>query len=387
MAPADHSSLRVVALGCGQPKKSMGWFHLKQMMADPRVRLEAVVEPWYLGAGKDAPGSEAFASFCRELQALHPDVMLCASPHDLPMLRGKDDAPLLAVVAGRTHDAPELFRGVCDRGASHVYLEKPGADSAAELEALKVFAEDRGVTAVVGYNKNVSDYVQGALAELQRLAAEGEAAQVSLEHNNAFGGDEELLSFVQGPGAEGLVHNMCCHELALAASLFGVSRGRVKAVTLEPEHSELFAAAGNKDWKRVAFQLSLRGAEGPSAPLARRLPELRLTADRCGGNFSQVRVECGQGSRCFRLPSAEQEAEVREAVARDPEIRPYFLQQAADYERLRGGFVQHILNGCEGTPAGVVDMAAAVETLHLADMLAKALRECHASGEPWTWQP
>lgn len=385
---AATTALRVVALGCGQPKKSMGWFHIKQILADPRAQLVAVVEPWYLGPGAGSLGSEAFDSFCQEIKAVHPNVLLCASAQELPVLRTEADGPVLAVIAGRTQDAPKLFCAACERGASHVYLEKPGAESAAELEELQAFAEERGVATVVGYNKNVSDYVQSALAELERLAADGESVRVSLEHNNAFKGDEDLLAFVTGPGKEGLVHNMSCHELALAATLFGVSRERVESVTLEPEHSELFAAVGGRDWKRVSFRLGLRGAEGPAAPLRRRLPELRLLADRCGGNYSRVCVEGRRGSSSsFRLPTPEQEAQVEEALARDPEVRPYFLQQAADYERLRGGFLQHILEGHKGTPDGVVDLAAAVKTLHLADMLAVALRECHASGEPWTWRP
>eukprot|EP00450_Noctiluca_scintillans_P030030 CAMPEP_0194545958 /NCGR_PEP_ID=MMETSP0253-20130528/89953_1 /TAXON_ID=2966 /ORGANISM="Noctiluca scintillans" /LENGTH=386 /DNA_ID=CAMNT_0039393005 /DNA_START=42 /DNA_END=1199 /DNA_ORIENTATION=+ len=380
----NTDQLRVVGVGCGEPKKSMGWFHLQQMLGDPRLKFDAVVEPWFLGAGKEAPGSEAFAKFCEEMRAKHPDVLLCSSTEELPMLRGPDDPPVLAVIAGRTCDAPKLFRGMCERGVSHIYLEKPGAESAADLEDLALLAREQGVAVVVGYNKNVSDYVQGALAQLEGM--EDMSPTVVLEHNNAFDTDEDLLSFVRGPGAEGLVHNMCCHELALAATLFGVTRQRVHAVVLEPDESELFElVAPKEDWRRVAYRLLLRDVEGSQQlPLAHRLPELRFVANRSGGNFSQVRVTAqGQEERCFRLPSPEQEIEVRAAQAEGPEVRPYFFQQATDYQRLRGGFAQHILEGLPGTPPGVVDLRGAVETLRLADMIAHALRECHQAGEPW----
>lgn len=41
-----HEPLNVVVVGCGEPKKSMGWFHITQLMADPDVALTAIVEPW-----------------------------------------------------------------------------------------------------------------------------------------------------------------------------------------------------------------------------------------------------------------------------------------------------------------------------------------------------
>ena len=34
---------------------------------------------------------------------------------------------------------------------------------------------------------------------------------------------EGLVAFMRGPGGEGMLHNMCCHELALAATVFGVA--------------------------------------------------------------------------------------------------------------------------------------------------------------------
>lgn len=78
---------------------------------------------------------------------------------------------------------------------------------------------------------------------------------------------------------------------------------------------------------------------------------------------------------------------MRKAAAADPHIRPYFLQQAPDYERLKGTFIDHIVRGEPGIPAGVVGLDGAIEALTLADMLVPALKKAWADGEPWTWSP
>jgi hypothetical protein len=40
------SAVRTIVVGCGEPKKSMGWFHLQQLSVNPKAELLAVVEPW-----------------------------------------------------------------------------------------------------------------------------------------------------------------------------------------------------------------------------------------------------------------------------------------------------------------------------------------------------
>jgi predicted dehydrogenase len=36
---------------------------------------------------------------------------------------------------------------------THVYLEKPGAENAAQLSSMRELAAERGVAVVIGYNK------------------------------------------------------------------------------------------------------------------------------------------------------------------------------------------------------------------------------------------
>ena len=71
----------------------------------------------------------------------------------------------------------------------------------------------------------------------------------------------------------------------------------------------------------------------------------------------------------------------------DPLIRPYFLQQAPDYERLKNTFLSHIGSGKAGIPDGVVGLEGAIDALTLADMLVPAIKQCWADGAPWTWHP
>eukprot|EP00965_Chrysotila_dentata_P109543 3620777-Pleurochrysis_carterae.AAC.2 len=44
-------------IGCGVPKRGMGWYHAKQILEGdvPTATLTAVVEPWFLGGGKESP--------------------------------------------------------------------------------------------------------------------------------------------------------------------------------------------------------------------------------------------------------------------------------------------------------------------------------------------
>ena len=150
----NEQKLDVVVVCCGEPFKSMGWFHLTQLLDHESVIVSAVVEPYFLGAGAGKPGSERFA----ELKDANPKIAFCASVPEVP--DGEAGAPRLFLIAGRTCDAPDLFAASLDKGATHVYIEKPGADNAEQLKAMAELAARERVEVVVGYNKNVAAYVR-----------------------------------------------------------------------------------------------------------------------------------------------------------------------------------------------------------------------------------
>eukprot|EP00931_Biecheleriopsis_adriatica_P010400 TRINITY_DN111476_c0_g1_i1.p1 TRINITY_DN111476_c0_g1~~TRINITY_DN111476_c0_g1_i1.p1 ORF type:complete len:394 (+),score=99.83 TRINITY_DN111476_c0_g1_i1:101-1282(+) len=372
------AAVDVLVIGCGEPKKAMGWYHLTQILESPMFKVVAVVEPWYLGPGTDAPGSDRFAQFRTE----HPSLTFYSSVAEVPE---RKSGALLAVISVRTLDAPIIFGEALSKGATHVYLEKPGAQTAAELREMQAAAKRQGVEVLIGYNKNVSEYALQAMGELRRLAGKfkPERPAVTLQHFNAFARDEELWSFLRGPGGEGMVHNMCCHELAMAVVLFGASMRRLKRVRLDREESELVDLGdGHEDWVRLSFMLELQGEGTGVSGVC--LNELRFCIDRCAGNVSLIRlVGPGQEVAEFRLPTAEHQKWVEQEELKDSEIRKYFLQQAPDYRSQKLRFAEHISAGKKGLPEGVVSIADAVEVLELADFLAKALKDCWHTSQDW----
>lgn len=359
----------VVLVGCGQPNMSMGWFHLTQLLADAAVVVVAVVEPFFMS---EAGGAASGAAEFRALTMQHPALKFYATVAEVPT--APTGQPLLAIIAGRTIDAPARFSEVLELGVSHIYLEKPGAASAAALREMAATAASRAVPVLVGYNKNVSGYMRQAGDWL--AARPAASPRIVLEHFNDFAPGEELRQFLRGPGSEGMLHNMLCHELALATSLFGVAVDRVRELTLDREASDLVDLGdGHTDWSRVAFCLEL--APAPAA----RLVALRFAADRCGGNYSRVRLLAeGEPEVCFQLPALASQEEVARAVAASPEMRPYFVQQQDDYRELKSRFVAHIASAAPGLPPGAVSIDGAVEALRLADLLGPALKELWAGG-------
>jgi len=139
-----------------------------------------------------------------------------------------------------------------------------------------------------------------------------------------------------------MLHNMACHELALASTLFGVSVERVASVQLEPELCEIvYLDNGGADWSRVAFTLELHPSDSAPVHASVGVPptSLRFVVDRCGGNFSRAHLKAPGAADAeelvFRLPNPEHQAWVEEQEKKDPEMRPYFFQQVRDGVRLR----------------------------------------------------
>jgi hypothetical protein len=54
VASAGDNQCEVVLVGCGAPKRGMGWYHAVQMIKGkcPSAKLCFIVEPWFMGAGR-----------------------------------------------------------------------------------------------------------------------------------------------------------------------------------------------------------------------------------------------------------------------------------------------------------------------------------------------
>ena len=175
---AAEATCDVICVGAGVPKRGMGWYHAKQMLDGdtPSASLSAVVEPWFLGPGADSPPGATFAAWAAETGP--KGVAFCKSVADVP----KPDGPRMALISGRTADNPRLLREVIDAGCTAVYLEKPGAPTVEELEAMRSFAAERKVPVYMGYNKNVCEYVSLALEQAKKVPG----SVTTYVHNNAY---------------------------------------------------------------------------------------------------------------------------------------------------------------------------------------------------------
>jgi len=160
-AVAGPGQAEVVLVGCGCPLRGMGWYHAVQMLGNecPSAKLCHIVEPWFMGAGASGPGGSEFAEFQKATEKDH-GVQFHKSLSDLPELA--EGTKRLALISGRTADNPRLMSEAIDAGCSVIYLEKPGAPSVEEIEGMEKEATEKGITVLMGYNKNVCKFVSKA---------------------------------------------------------------------------------------------------------------------------------------------------------------------------------------------------------------------------------
>lgn len=173
-------ALDVVIVGCGMPKRGMGWYHLTQLMEMPNANVVGVVEPFFLNSSLCPTPPEPFMNLVEQLKT--QGVTCTDSVSKLP----KFTKDTMCLIAGRTPDNPKLFRSCIEQGAAVIYLEKPGAPTVSELQSMKDLADSKGVKVYLGYNKNVTPYVQKAL----QLANSVEHSKVTFCHNNSYKRDE-----------------------------------------------------------------------------------------------------------------------------------------------------------------------------------------------------
>ena len=118
-------------------------------------------------------------------------------------------------------------------GCTTIYLEKPGAPTVAELEAMKDEAAASGVTVLMGYNKNVCKFVRKA----REFAASVEGSHVTFVSNNTYENTPESLGECFERNCEGMLKNMAIHELALLVSFYDVSVDNIEEVVADTEFS------------------------------------------------------------------------------------------------------------------------------------------------------
>lgn len=364
VATAGDKQCEVVLVGCGCPKRGMGWYHAVQLLKGkcPSAKLCYIVEPWFMGAGASGPGGPEFTEFQKETEE-KDGVQFFKSLSDLPGVA--DGKKRLALVSGRTADNPRLLGECIKAGCTTIYLEKPGAPTVAELASMKDEAKAAGVSVLMGYNKNVSKYVSKA----REFAAANEGSLVTFVSNNAYENTPESLGECFERNAEGMLKNMAIHELALLVSFYDVSVENIESVTADKDFSSMQTLPGPSgkeftDFDKIKFTIKTKTGK-----------EVSVAADRCGGTDSYATVTDSSGEEVFRyyMPDDEDKATVKELQAQYPTAMPYFFTQDPDYVTVKERVAKFTATGEEAE--GLATIGIAVETLRVAEYLTPLLME------------
>jgi predicted dehydrogenase len=311
-------------------------------------------------SGASGPGGPEFAKYKEETEKAH-GIQFFTSLADLPpVAEGKKR---LALVSGRTADNPRLLGEAIKAGCSCIYLEKPGAPTVGELEAMRDEAEAAGVGVLMGYNKNVTKYVQKA-----RDFAGKNGGKITFVSNNTYENTPESLGECFERNAEGMLKNMAIHELALLVSFFDVSVDNIAECTADKEFSSCQTLKGPSgkdftDFDKIKFTIKTKTGK-----------EVSVQADRCGGDTSWAMVE-KDGKEVFRhsMPDEEDKANVSVLEKEYPGAMPYFFSQDPDYITVKERVANYCANGVEATGVATIDIA--VETLRVAEYLKPTLEE------------
>merc|ERR1719453_2352650 len=110
----------VVLVGCGVPKRGMGWYHGKQMLEGevPSATMTAVVEPWFLGPGADSEPGKVFGEWATEMEGQYGTKFVkdISELEIKGLLSPVTQGPCLALISGRTADNPRLLKEVIAAG-------------------------------------------------------------------------------------------------------------------------------------------------------------------------------------------------------------------------------------------------------------------------------
>jgi len=340
----------------------MGWYHAIQMLEGkcPSASLDYIVEPWFLGAGADSEAGKEFAEWKESAESTY-GTNFALSLGDLPPA----DAPRLALISGRTADNPRLLSESIKHGSKCIYLEKPGAPTVTELEAMKKEADDASVEVLMGYNKNVCKYVR----KTREFAESVPGSHVTFVSNNAYENTPESLGECFERNAEGMLKNMAIHELALLVSFYDVTVDNIAEVIADKDFSSLQTLKGPSgkdftDFDKIKFTIKTKSGN-----------EVSVSADRCGGTDSFATVTDKEEKEVFRyyMPDDEDKVHVKELEAKYPTAMPYFFTQDPDYITVKERVAKHTV---DGKPAeGIADIQIAIDTLKVAEYLTPILQE------------
>jgi predicted dehydrogenase len=365
---SDQNNIKkasVLLVGCGAPLKSMGAYHALQILDGrvPDAELEYVVEPWFFNeASKSAPGYEEFHAWRKTLET-ERGVKFFSTVADVPP--SKEGDLRLAIISARTSDNPALLKACVANGCKAIYLEKPGATTVEDLEAMRDLAVANGVAVHMGFNKNVSGYLTKSREFAKNHGDDPSKTNVTFLHNNNYPDTTEALSECFERNAEGMLKNMAIHELAICVTYYGVTVDTINSVTADREYSSLRTLGNFTDFDKLKFTIITTAGVSIS-----------VAADRCGGDDSVgIVTDAASGAELarFSMPDAATVAKIPALREHYGDAMPYFFAQDPDYLELKNRVVQSVVHGTH--PDGVASIDVAVETLRVAEYLTPILQE------------
>ncbi|GAX09626.1 hypothetical protein FisN_19Lh086 [Fistulifera solaris] len=363
----EEQFVSVVLVGCGCPKRSMGWYHAMQII-DHRVigaRLQHVVEPWYMSAAAAAnEDTQVFQEWRQRMESrgvvFHESVATVPPCHELR----------LTLFSARTADNPSLVHAYLQQQASNtqqqqqqfIFLEKPGAPSVVQLQNMQQEAVRVGIPIYMGFNKNVSSYVQKARTM---------SGHLTFVHNNSYTPDDLPECFERN--AEGMLSNMAIHELALCITYFGVTVDSIAQVQVDKTQSScetLIGPASGKpftDFRSLKFTIGTKDGQ-----------KVSIAADRCGGDDSVAIVTNAEGEEVARFTMPDETTvsnipHLQQQYGKD--TMPYFFAQDPDYLQLKQLLVNYLLDSEKSSLEGVATIDVAIESLKVAEYLTPILQE------------
>lgn len=362
-----NNKASVIVVGVGCPLRSMGWYHCVNILDGriPSAQLSAIVEPWYMTeAAKGTPGYDEFHEWRQELQAR--GIGVYATVAQVPAA-ATDQEKRLAIISARTADNPKLFADCLAQldKCKCIFLEKPGAPSVAELEAMQAAAAAKQVDTFMGFNKNVSAYLDRARECAKK---HGKDANVTFLHNNNYAPEQLDECFERN--AEGMLKNMAIHELAILVTYYGVTVDTIASVTADKDFSSCQTLKGQSsgqsftDFDKLKFEIVTKSGQ-----------KAKVAADRCGGDDSVAIVtkeSNGAELARFSMPDDAAVANIPNLQAKYPGAMPYFFTQDPDYATIKELVANYCVSGT--APTGVATLQVAIDTLKVAEYLTPLLQ-------------
>ncbi len=154
-------------------------------------------------------------------------------------------APTFAIIAVDVEELSSVTRLVLDAGCTKILVEKPGALTRVELEQLQAFAQEKGASIYIAYNRR---FCASALCAQQLIAEDGGVISYTFEFNERIGQKQAIsdLGISKRTQDAWFIANST-HVVDLAFYLGGAPKvmdSFASAGPLWAPHPTLFAGAG-----------------------------------------------------------------------------------------------------------------------------------------------